>query len=339
MAAWLLWLEVRLAVSAADEWPQFRGPDGNGHSTATGLPLTWSETENIAWKTPIPGDGHSSPVISGDQIWLTTAIVQSLSKEEQKRRLAKVSNPQGLEIAGGVSLRAICVDRSTGEILRNIELFQVDNPRADPFAQQLRLAHARSSKTAGCISTLEPTAPPAWTPNRAGSSGRTIRCNVDHQNGPGASPILWKNLLIVQYDGIDRQFVAARDKRTGDLAWKVNRSGKLPQKREFQKAYCTPQVIEDGGRVQLISPGSDWVYSYDPQTGQELWRANYGQLGFSTVPRPVVGAWDGLYHHQLHAVAAVGCQVRRDGRCQPDPRRMEVRPASAPETLGPVDRR
>jgi outer membrane protein assembly factor BamB len=95
--------------------------------------------------------------------------------------------------------------------------------------------------------------------------------------------------LIVHYDGIDQQFVAARDKITGEVAWKVKRSGKLPDKAEFQKAYATPHVIEEDDRSQLISPASDWVYSYDPATGKELWRANYGQLGFSTVPRPVVG--------------------------------------------------
>lgn len=273
---------------AEEEWPQFRGPEGNGHSQATGLPLKWSESENITWKTPIPGTGHSSPVISGDQIWLTSAIINPLSEEEQKRRLAKVSNPRGLEIAGSLSLRAICVDRNTGDVLRNLELFHVENPEPihslnsyaspTPVIENGRVYCHFGTYGTACVET---------------ESGRIVwqdhSLNVDHQNGPGASPILWKNLLIVHYDGIDRQFVAARDKTNGEVVWKVKRSGKLPEKREFQKAYATPHVIESDGQAQLISPGSDWVYSYDPQTGKELWRANYGQLGFSTVPRPVVG--------------------------------------------------
>lgn len=273
---------------AEDEWPQFRGPEGNGHSQAAGLPLKWSESENIAWKTAIPGDGHSSPVISGDQIWLTTAIVNQLSEEEQKRRLANVSNPRGLEIAGSISLRAICVDRGTGEILRNLELFHVEEPEPihslnsyaspTPVIEDGRVYCHFGTYGTACVET---------------ESGRIVwqdsSLNIDHQNGPGASPILWENLLIVHYDGIDQQFVAARDKTNGDIVWKVKRSGLLPQRPEHQKAYSTPQVIESNGKAQLISPGSDWVYSYDPQTGKELWRANYGQLGFSTVPRPVVG--------------------------------------------------
>jgi hypothetical protein len=108
------------SLLAEGNWPQFRGPEGNGHAKATGLPLKWTESENIAWKVAIPGSGHSSPVIFGNQIWLTTAIINPLSKEEQKQRLAKEPNPVGLEIAGGISLRAICVDRSTGEIVKNI---------------------------------------------------------------------------------------------------------------------------------------------------------------------------------------------------------------------------
>ncbi len=276
------------ASHAEDEWPQFRGPQGDGHTAATGLPLKWSETENVAWKTPIPGNGHSSPVISGKQIWLTTAIVDTLSPAEQKKRLAKLANSNGLEIAGGVSLRAICADLDTGEILRNIELFHVENPEPvhslnsyaspTPVIEKGRVYFHFGTYGTACVDTKSGEI--LWRDNSL---------KVDHQNGPGASPILWKNLLIVHYDGIDRQFVAARDKKTGDVVWNVKRSGKMPDKAEFQKAYATPHIIEEAGRSQLISPGSDWVYAYDPATGHELWRANYGQLGFSTVPRPVVG--------------------------------------------------
>src|SRR5436309_4002932 len=91
-------------LHAADEWPQFRGPDGQGHSTAKGLPLTWSETENVKWKTPIPGEGWSSPAISGNQIWMT----------------ASTDN--------GQSLRAVCVDFESGKLLRDVEVFHVNDP-------------------------------------------------------------------------------------------------------------------------------------------------------------------------------------------------------------------
>jgi outer membrane protein assembly factor BamB len=118
---------------------------------------------------------------------------------------------------------------------------------------------------------------------------RNQQLRANHQNGPGASPALWRNLLILHFDGIDRQFVTALDKRTGRVVWKVPRSGEMNPRPEYQKAYCTPLIAELGGRWQLISPAADWVYSYDPATGEELWKAAYGKLGFSTVPRPVAG--------------------------------------------------
>jgi hypothetical protein len=83
-------------ATGGDEWPQFRGPDGQGHTSAVGLPTEWSETQNIAWKTGLPGEGHSSPVISGDQIWLTTAVTETLPEAEQQKRLATLKHLQGL---------------------------------------------------------------------------------------------------------------------------------------------------------------------------------------------------------------------------------------------------
>lgn len=284
----LIFAAEALHLMAEDEWPQFRGPKGDGHSSAVGLPLKWSEAENIVWKTAIPGSGHSSPVISGNQIWLTTAIINPLSEDEQKRRLEKVSNPDGLEIAGGVSLRAICVDRETGEIVKNIPLFDVESP--GPIHSLNSYASPTPVIEAGKVYCHFGTYGTACIDAKSGEIvWRDSSLKIDHQNGPGESPILWKNLLIANYDGIDTQFVAARDKQTGEVVWQSKRSGKLPDKPDFQKAYSTPHVIEENGKAQLISPGSDWVYSYDPATGHELWRANYGQLGFSTVPRPVVG--------------------------------------------------
>lgn len=296
---------------AEDEWPQFRGPDGNGHSAAVGLPLKWSETENIVWKTAIPGSGHSSPVISGNQIWLTTAIINPLSEEEQKRRLEKEPNPVGLEIAGGMSLRAICVDRETGEIVKNILLFDVENP--GPIHSLNSYASPTPVIEAGKVYCHFGTYGTACIDTKTGEIvWRDNSLKIDHQNGPGESPILWKDLLIANYDGIDKQFVAARDKQTGEVVWQTKRSGPMPQKREFQKAYSTPHVIEENGKAQLISPGSDWVYSYDPATGHEIWRANYGQLGFSTVPRPVVG--HGMVYIITSFVQSRLLAVRYDGQ-------------------------
>lgn len=278
------------ALQAEEEWPRFRGPQGNGHTEAKHLPTTWSEEENVTWKTPIVGRGHSSPVISGNMIWMTTAIEKPISEEEKRQRLENIPNSRTLNLAGNLSLRAICVHRESGKILHDLEIFHVENPQPihqlnsyaspTPIIEADRLYCHFGTYGTACLDISGQRPEFVW---------KTNRFKIDHQNGPGASPIIWKDLVICNFDGIDVQYVAAMNKHSGDLVWKTPRSGKLAERVDFKKAYCTPVVIEEDGRAQLISPGADWVYSYDPGTGRELWRANYGKLGFSTVPKPVVG--------------------------------------------------
>ena len=276
-----------VSTRADDEWHQFRGPDGQGHSVATGLPIHWSETENIAWKTAIPGEGHSSPVISGDQVWVTTAITHELTPEEEKERLAKLSNPQGLKLAGKLTLQAIQIDRASGKIVRTVDLFQVSHPEpkhglnsyASPtpvIAGNKLFCHFGSYGTA-CIDR---------------TSGEVLWRNdsvrVDHQNGPGSSPVFSNDRLIIHFDGTDRQFIAALNPQDGQILWETKRSGEMDERPDLKKAYGTPLVIATDAGPQVISPAANWVYGYDARDGRELWKVGYGQLGFSTVPRPVV---------------------------------------------------
>ncbi|HEX4149330.1 MAG TPA: PQQ-binding-like beta-propeller repeat protein, partial [Pirellulales bacterium] len=107
---------------------------------------------------------------------------------------------------------------------------------------------------------------------------------LEHKEGPGSSPVVCGELLIMNCDGLDVQFVVALDKRTGRVAWKVDRSGKLHDNPDFRKAYCTPLVIQVSGKAQVISPGADQVVAYDPLTGREDWKVRY--QGFSVVARP-----------------------------------------------------
>ena len=270
----------------AEDWPQFRGPSGQGHSAATSLPTRWSESENVRWKTSVPGEGHSSPVISGSGIWLTTAIGETLSDEEQKKRLAAVKDANGLKLAGNLSLQALQFDADTGKLLKQISLFEIPEPEpkhslnsyASPtavIADGQVYCHFGTYGTA-CIN---------------GESGEVIwrisDIHVDHQNGPGSSPVVWKDLLIVHFDGTDAQFVTALDRATGKVRWQTNRSGQMDPTPELQKAYGTPLVVQSGNKSILVSPAANWVYGYNAETGDEIWKANYGKLGFSTVPRPV----------------------------------------------------
>lgn len=290
MSVWLVapWL-AGTARSEDAGWPQFRGPGGQGHADARDLPMRWSETEHVAWKTPIPGRGWSSPVILHDGIWMTTAVERPASDELKATRLKGRPDANQLAVVGSVSLRVVGVDRASGRVTTDEELLSIDDPGAihslntyaspTPVIEDDRLyCHF------GTYGTV------CWNTDARRIVWQNTALHVEHQNGPGSSPILWGDFLIFHCDGIDQQFVVALHKATGEVAWRTKRSGKMHENPDFQKAYATPQVIEGpNGRPELISPGADWVYAYDPASGDELWRAHYGKLGFSTVPRPVVG--------------------------------------------------
>jgi outer membrane protein assembly factor BamB len=267
----LLMLSLPL-MRGAENWPQFRGPDGTGHSDARGLPLSWSETRNVIWKTAVHDRGWSSPVIYGKQIWLTSA------------------NKDGRE------LFVLCIDRETGKIIRDWKLFDVAQPQfvhpfntpasPTPVIEEGRVYITFGAAGTACIDTK--TFRVLW-------ERRDIECN--HFRGPGSSPVLFGNLLLMHFDGSDRQFVMALDKTTGKTVWQTKRSidfqdldknGKLPDDGDSRKAFSTPQVERINGRWEMISLGAKAAYSYDPFTGKELWRVEErGQHSAST--RPVIG--------------------------------------------------
>jgi outer membrane protein assembly factor BamB len=274
-------------TAAAATWPQWRGPEGQGHAPAAhDLPVRWSETENIAWKTPLPGRGWSSPVMDEARIWLTAAVATDLSPEERARRTAALAAKLPMNVSGPVSFRALCVERVTGKLLHDVTLFTVDDPQpihslnshASPspvLADGRVFCHFGDYGTA-CVDAA--TAAVVWT---------TRDHRLNHENGPGSSPIVWRDLLIFHCDGSDTQSIVALDVRTGRQVWKTPRSGTLQENPDLKKAYGTPLVLPLGGRELLVSPAADWIYGYDPATGRELWKQAYGVLGFSIVPRPV----------------------------------------------------
>ena len=245
-----------LECAVAADWPQFRGPTGQGHSTETGLPIEWSESRNVVWKTPVPGRGWSSPVVAGGRVWLTTA-----SKDK------------------GASLRAIAFDVDTGREIVNVEVFHLRS------ADLLNAKNSHASPTpivdgdrvyvhfgAEGTAALTTTGDVLWK----------TKLPYQSQHGNGGSPALYGDLLIVSCDGSDDAFVAALDKRTGKVRWRANR------RQPFDQAYSTPLVIRVGDRDEIVSVGAYRAAAYDPQNGKEIWRVSYAD-GFSNVPRPVYG--------------------------------------------------
>ena len=252
-------------VGIAEDWTEFRGPGGQGQSAATSLPLNWSENENVTWKTPIDGDGWSSPVVAADRIYLTTAV--PTKSAESKAR----------------SLRVICIDAASGKAIWNRELFHQSgegvqihkkNSHASPtpvLRGDRLFVHFGPAGTA-CLTT----------------EGEVIwKCDelkFSPIHGNGGSPALHRDTLIVTCDGRDQQLVAGISASTGDVKWTTDRRANV--KKGF--SFCTPTLIQVDGRFQAICPGSGAAVSYDPDTGKELWSVDYGE-GYSVVPRPVYG--------------------------------------------------
>jgi outer membrane protein assembly factor BamB len=265
------------AMSAGD-WPEFRGPWGNGLASvpggnkSTGVPLHWSENENVKWKTSIPYKGWSTPVVMNNQVWLTTATLK------------------------GHDFFVICVDTESGVIRLDKKLFHADNP--EPLGNPLNsyaspssviepgrvYVHFGSYGTA-CLDTK--TFDVLWKRN-------DLPCR--HFRGPGSSLVLYKDLLILTMDGVDVQYLAALDKTTGQTVWKTDRTadwndldsdGKPRGEGDLRKAYSTPLIIEFEGNKQMISVGAKALYGYDPADGREIWKVN--TKGFSGASRPVYG--------------------------------------------------
>jgi len=265
------WAWSAKAVESAGDsfWPQFRGPTGDGHAKQNSNPPTkWSETENVRWRTEIPGKAWSSPVAWGDTLWLTTAS------------------------ENGLSMSALAIDRKTGSIRWNIEVFANTETQKDFHAFNsygsptpvLDGEHIYVSFGAyGTAALKRETGKIVW-------QRRDLKCN--HFRGSGSSPILFRNLLIFHMDGHDQQYVVALNKQTGENVWKVDRTVDYgTADGDVKKAFGTPQLIEVSlpGKseklIQLISTTSKAVLAYEPMTGKEIWRVRYSE--FSSATRPL----------------------------------------------------
>jgi outer membrane protein assembly factor BamB len=271
-----VWIAAIFFLQPQD-WPEFRGPTGQGHSNERGLPLAWSESANVRWKAAIPGKGWSSPTIKGDRIWLTTATEE------------------------GRSLRAIAVDLQTGAIVHNIEVFRLKNPGSihsknshaspTPVLEGDKVYLHFGARGTACLTQSGEV---VWKTQLAYDNG---------QHGPGGSPIIYDDLLIVSCDGQDVQYVAGIDKATGKTRWKRSREG--------AQAYTTPLLLRLPEGDQVVSPGAFRAIAYEPRTGKEIWHVKYGQ-GFSNVPRPVYGHGMVFICTGFHQPSLLA--VRPDGR-------------------------
>lgn len=290
----LIFTYCNLAI--AGDWPEFRGPTGQGLYTGKALPLHFGPEKNLVWKVAVPGRGWSSPIVAGKRVYLTTAVVID-------------------EVKDHVSLQALCLDAETGKTVWDREVFKQNgetspmihekNSHASPtpIVRDGRLYVHFGHQGTAC---LDLDGKIIWT-NR--------ELTYDPKHGNGGSPVLFDGKLIFSADGNDLQFVAALDAATGKVVWKTDR--RIDKTREYQFAFGTPLVIRAAGEDQVISQGSGVVNSFDPKNGKELWRVRYG--GWSVIPRPVFGhgfvyVCTGFVRGQLFAIRPDGSGDVTDSR-------------------------
>ena len=258
-----------MALSPAGEWPKFRGPTGDGHSRVKTAPLKWGATENVRWKVPVPGKGWSSPVLASGRIYLTTAVAQGNDQD-----------------ANGIDreLRALCLDSISGKVVWDTMVFRQDGKSAPRIHK--KNSHASPTPIVegdrvyvhfGHMGTacLDLEGKVLW---------RQAELSYPPLHGNGGTPVIFKDLLIYSADASRNPFIVALHKETGKVVWRKSRS-ETPAGRKF--SFSTPTLISFSGSMQLVSPASGAVFSYDPVTGKELWNVKYDQ-GYSVIPKPVV---------------------------------------------------
>ena len=261
--AWILLAIIPLHMKAQEtmpRWTHFRGSGLDAIVLEEGFPVEWDAETNIAWRIPVPGNGWSSPLVYGNQIWLTT---------EQDREM-----------------RALCYDWETGAMIHDLLVFHPDtlyrkhsiNTYATPtgaIEEGVVYVHFGRYGTA-CLE--RETGAMLWK--------RTdLQC--EHIQGPGSSLFIYRDKLIVHMEGSDVQYIAALDKETGATLWRTERPREVYDRLSpiGKKAYTTPIIVHVDGRDLLISNGSAACIAYDPETGKEVWRIIQGED--STISMPV----------------------------------------------------
>jgi len=294
LACLLLLTSATMTSAAEPQWNQFRGGRGDGTSKAAGIPIAWSETKNVRWKTEIWGKGWSSPIVWKDRIWLTTAT-------EDGHRLA-----------------LLCLDRKTGKILHDKTLFEHEKPQychpfnsyasPTPWVEDSRIYVTFGALGTACLDTE--TLRVIW-------KREDLQCN--HWRGPGSSVSIYKNLFFLPFDGHDHQFVLAFDKRNGKTVWRNDRNIDYKSDNgDIKKAYCTARRHQEG----LLHGTGDHLQGTHPGgrargDGDNCLRTGKRQGIVASDPRrderlhsATVRQREGLHHHQF-TVQAAGRPARR----------------------------
>jgi outer membrane protein assembly factor BamB len=230
-----------LSTSVCSEpWPGWRGPRGDGTSLEANVPIHWSGADNITWKVPVPGQGHSSPILWGNRIFLTTCL-----ENEQKRLL-------------------LCLDRSDGRLLWQQEVLQAELEPKHTLNSFASATPATDGEHVWVAFLQYPNMEVACYDFAGHKIWQCSPGQFHSVHGFCSSPVLYKDLVIVNGDQDAQAWIVALDKATGAERWRTDRPNRT-------RSYCTPLIIDAAGKKQLVLSGSKCVASYDPDTGKQIW--------------------------------------------------------------------
>lgn len=276
-------------VVSGESWSQFRGDNSDGIVADQTVPIEFGEEKNVVWRTEIPGRAWSSPVVSEGAIWATTAVEIKPTEEERVEMLLDNGIEQRklkqLAIAKSIELKLVQINFETGSIDRTIELTTVKKP--DPIHSLNSYASPTPVIDGGFIYCHFGTYGTFCIEQDSGQIAWQRKLPLEHGVGPGSSPFIEDDILVLIQDGMDRQYVTGLKKQTGETVWETERPEMEAPSGDTKKSYCTPIAVTDKqGRRQIICMGAQWLVAYQPRTGNEIWRLYHGK-GFSVVPRPV----------------------------------------------------
>jgi outer membrane protein assembly factor BamB len=280
----LLVAGVAPAVLSAENWPQWRGPRSQGVSEERGLPVSWSATERVAWKTPIPGRGHSSPIVWDGRVFLTSAIegevVPGAEAVPHVMGGEPFVHPDTTGADRAHTLVVLALDANTGKVLWQRTAYEGTmfdgRHRRGSFASPTPATDGTAVYAyfgAEGIYAYDLDGALLWK----AQPGKVKTLGL----GVSSSPVLYESLVILQCDDDEGKdsFIVALDKRTGKEAWRTP--------RPVEVSWGTPVLVEAGGRTELVTNGSQFIIAYDPRTGKELWRTK--GVESNAIHTPLVG--------------------------------------------------
>jgi len=281
----LLLLTAHTAAAAPPHWAQWRGPDGQGIAGDPGVPLEWSPTKNVLWKTAIPGRGYSSPVVWGDRIFLTTAIegdvVPGAKGVKHVMEGQEFAHPDGVGADRQHTFKVVALDATSGRILWEKTAWE-----GTPYDTR----HRRGSFAAptpvsdGTLVYAYFGAEGLYTYDFQGNLKWSWKTGgiASFGVGVGTSPVLYQGILIVQCDedNGEKSFIVGLERKTGKEVWRTTRN--------VEVSWATPILVKSGGRDELVTAGSQAIIGYEPKSGRELWRMK--GLASNAVPSPVAAS-------------------------------------------------